>query len=44
MSKDGWDSEMVEYSFVFNHDGIKYMIYNGNGYGIDGAGYAIQNK
>lgn len=44
VSENGWDSEMVEYSFVFNHKGIKYMLYNGNGYGIEGAGYAIFEK
>lgn len=36
-----WDSEMIEYSFVFEHKGIKYMLYNGNGYGENGAGYAV---
>ena len=41
VSEEGWDSEMVEYSFVFLHKGVKYMLYNGNGYGNSGAGYAI---
>lgn len=41
VSESGWDSEMIEYGFVFNHNGIKYMIYNGNGYGTNGAGYAV---
>lgn len=41
VSDAGWDSEMVEYSFVFLHRGIKYMLYNGNGYGANGAGYAV---
>ena len=36
-----WDSEMIEYSYVFNHNGIKFMFYNGNGYGQNGAGYAV---
>lgn len=40
-STDGWDSEMVEYPYVFEHKGQKYMMYNGNGYGQDGAGIAI---
>lgn len=40
-SASGWDSEMIEYSFVFKHDQITYMLYNGNGYGKDGAGYAV---
>lgn len=37
----GWDSEMIEYPCVFNHKGKKYMLYNGNGYGIDGIGLAV---
>lgn len=40
-SKSGWDSEMVEYPYVFNHKGKKYMVYNGNGYGTNGAGLAV---
>ena len=36
-----WDSEMVEYTYVFEHKGVKYMLYNGNGYGVGGAGLAI---
>ena len=37
----GWDSEMIEYAFVFNHGGRKYMLYNGNGYGTNGVGMAV---
>ena len=40
-SESGWDSEMIEYSYVFTHSGITYMLYNGNKYGIDGVGYAV---
>lgn len=40
-SEDGWDSEMVEYSYVLDHKGIRYMLYNGNGYGQNGIGYAV---
>lgn len=36
-----WDSEMVEYPFIFDHDGQRYMLYNGNGYGKTGFGLAI---
>lgn len=35
-----WDSEMVEYPCVFDSDGRRWMIYNGNGYGISGIGLA----
>lgn len=41
VSKFGWDSEMIEYPFVFEHNGTKYMFYNGNNYGKTGFGYAI---
>lgn len=41
VSADGWDSEMMEYPFVFDHDGARYMLYNGNGYGGSGFGLAV---
>lgn len=40
-SEEGWDSESVEYPFVFDHDGARYMLYNGNRYGLTGIGLAI---
>ncbi|MDX1922061.1 MAG: hypothetical protein SFW65_02885 [Alphaproteobacteria bacterium] len=42
VSTDGWDSEMIEYPFVFDHKGQRYMLYNGNGYGKTGFGLAVQ--
>lgn len=39
-STEGWDSEMVEYPWVFDHAGTRYMLYNGNGYGRTGVGLA----
>lgn len=41
VSDAGWDSEMVEYPFVFDHDNERYMFYNGNGYGKTGVGLAV---
>ncbi len=41
VSADGWDSEMIEYPFVLDHGGQRYMLYNGNGYGQTGFGLAI---
>jgi hypothetical protein len=41
VSSSGWDSEMIEYAFVFDLEGIRYMIYNGNNFGKTGLGYAI---
>jgi len=41
VSTTGWDSEMIEYPFVFDHKGQRYMLYNGNGYGKTGFGLAV---
>jgi hypothetical protein len=41
VSESGWDSEMNEYPFVFDHRGERYMLYNGNGYGKTGMGLAV---
>lgn len=38
---EGWDAESVEYPWVFDHDGDRYMLYNGNRYGLTGFGLAI---
>jgi hypothetical protein len=41
VSNDGWDSESVEYPWVFTHEDATYMLYNGNGYGRTGFGIAV---
>jgi hypothetical protein len=41
VSESGWDSEMIEYGFVFDHEDKRYLLYNGNGYGKTGIGLAI---
>lgn len=41
VSESGWDSEMIEYPFVFDHKGKRYMLYNGNSYGKTGFGLAV---
>ena len=41
LSKNGWDSEMIEYGAIFSHKGKTYMLFNGNGYGLSGAGLAV---
>jgi hypothetical protein len=41
VSPSGWDSEMIEYPFVFDHEDKRYMLYNGNGYGKTGIGLAV---
>lgn len=41
VSDSGWDSKMVEYPFVFDHDGTRYMLYCGNDFGKSGFGLAV---
>lgn len=41
VSSEGWDSEMIEYPYVFDHGGCRYMLYNGNSYGKTGFGLAV---
>lgn len=41
VSESGWDSEMIEYPCVFDNEGERYMLYNGNGYGKTGIGLAV---
>jgi hypothetical protein len=43
LSSAGWDSEMQEYPFIFNHFGVQYMLYNGNAFGRSGFGLAVLN-
>ncbi len=40
VSASGWDAEMIEYPFVFEACGQRFMLYNGNGYGRSGFGLA----
>ncbi len=40
-SDEGWDSLMNEYCTTYEHNGIRYLIYNGNGFGASGFGYAV---
>jgi len=41
VSPSGWDSGMIEYPFVLDHRGQRYMLYNGDGYGKTGFGIAV---
>ncbi|WP_228125019.1 glycoside hydrolase family protein [Candidatus Methylospira mobilis] len=41
VSLSGWDAEMIEYPHVFDHEGQRFMLYNGNGYGRSGFGLAV---
>jgi len=40
ISETGWDSKMIAYPAVITTKGRTLMFYNGNGFGVDGFGYA----
>lgn len=40
VSDQGWDSEMIAYPCVFDWRGVRYLLYNGNGFGRSGFGLA----
>jgi len=42
VSSAGWDSLSISYGCVFDYNGQRYMMYNGNEYGRSGIGLAIQ--
>ena len=42
-SDEGWDSIMMEYASSYVFKGKRYLLYNGNGFGETGFGYAIMN-
>lgn len=41
VSKEGWDSQMICYPYIFDDEGSRYMLYNGNDYGKTGFGIAV---
>ena len=43
-SEGGWDSEMLEYCSLYQHNGQRFMLYNGNGFGQSGFGYAVLDR
>ena len=43
-SDDGWDSTMIEYCSIYEHQNRLHMIYNGNGFGDSGFGWATKVK
>jgi hypothetical protein len=44
ISDSGWDSQMVTYPHVLSMGRKKYLIYNGNGFGRSGFGYATLDE
>ncbi|MCI0415674.1 hypothetical protein L0222_23105 [bacterium] len=43
-SETGWDSEMMEYCYVYQYQGRWFLLYNGNGFGKSGFGYAVLDE
>lgn len=43
-SAQGWDSVMMEYASSYVFGGKRYLVYNGNGFGESGFGYAVLEK
>jgi hypothetical protein len=43
-AKSGWDAEMIAYPAVLQFRDRRYLLYNGNGYGRTGVGYAIAEE
>jgi len=41
--KGQWDGEMIAYPYVIKYKNQKFMFYNGNAYGKEGVGLAIQS-
>ena len=41
VSHSGWDSVIICYSYVFDHNGERYTLYNGNDYGKTEFGLAV---
>lgn len=42
IGQDGFDNEMIEYAAIVTHKNQKFMFYNGNNYGFDGIGLAVE--
>lgn len=42
VSPSGWDSQALTYPWVFSHKGKRHMLYNGNQFGRDGFGLAVE--
>jgi len=43
-SAEGWDSTMTAYPCVYSYGDNTYMLYNGNGCGRSGIGYAVLER
>ena len=41
VSDEGWDDLMVTYPSLYEHRGVRHLLYNGNGFGRSGIGHAV---
>lgn len=41
VSPKGWDAEMTAYPAVYEHRGVRHLLYNGNEFGRNGFGHAV---
>jgi len=41
-NKNDWDGESICYPYIFEYKNKKFLLYNGNNYGLTGFGYAIE--
>ncbi len=44
VSESGWDSDMIEYPCIFDHNDKRYLLYCGSAYGKTGFGLAVFEK
>jgi hypothetical protein len=42
VSEAGFDDIMLTYPSVYEHRGIRHLLYNGNGFGLTGIGHAVE--
>lgn len=42
--RGAWESVMNEYATVYDHRGATYLVYNGDGFGREGLGYAVWQR
>ena len=41
VSETGWDSQMIAYPAIYEHQGTLHLLYTGNGFGTTGFGHAV---
>jgi hypothetical protein len=41
VSEHGFDDVMITYPSVYEHRGVRHLLYNGNGFGLTGIGHAV---